>query len=271
MLNNVNFRDLFFICGPCAMQSRAFALESAQELKELFEKAGLFFIYKSSFDKANRSSASGYRGIGMDEGLSVLDEIRKKLDVPVITDIHEPWQAEHVSQVVDVLQTPAFLCRQTDLITAAAATGKLVNIKKGQFLAPWDIRNILEKARSASNNPDQFMICERGVSFGYGNLVVDMRGLQIMSEICPAPLVFDATHSVQLPGAMGNSSGGERRYVPCLARAAIATKAVSGLFLEAHPEPDKAPCDGPNMLPTKELPVLLNDLKALFNMVHQNL
>lgn len=265
--------SLFFICGPCAIESRSFALETAEELKMIFKKAGLPFIYKSSFDKANRSSSSSFRGVGMEEGLSILAEIKEKLGIPVLTDVHEAWQAKTVAEVVDVLQTPAFLCRQTDFIAAVAAAGKPVNFKKGQFLAPMDMKNVMDKARSAARDagvPDtHFMVCERGTSFGYGNLVVDMRGLQIMAETANAPVIFDATHSVQLPGAQGNSSGGERKYVPHLARAAVATGAVSGVFMESHPHPDSAPCDGPNMLPFTALPKLLAELKSLYSITHE--
>ncbi len=259
-------QTLFFICGPCAIESRSFALETAEALKQIFAKAKLPFIYKSSFDKANRSSSSSFRGVGMDEGLSILAEVKSKLNIPVLTDIHEGWQAKPVAEVVDVLQTPAFLCRQTDFIEAVAVTGKPVNIKKGQFLAPGDMKNVIAKARAAAERAGvkgDFWACERGTSFGYGNLVVDMRGLQIMAETTKAPVVFDATHSVQLPGAQGTSSGGERRFVPHLARAAVATGAVSGVFMEAHPDPDNAPCDGPNMLPFTRLPRLLAELAAI--------
>jgi 2-dehydro-3-deoxyphosphooctonate aldolase (KDO 8-P synthase) len=258
---------LIFIIGPCAIESRSFALETAEELKGIFESAGLPFIYKSSFDKANRSSAKSFRGVGIDEGLSILAEVREKLAIPVLTDVHESWQAKPVAEVVDVLQTPAFLCRQTDFIAAVAAAGKPVNIKKGQFMAPWDMKNVIEKARAAAREAgmpdDHFTVCERGTSFGYGNLVVDMRGLPVMAETTGCPVIFDATHSVQLPGAQGTSSGGQREYVPHLARAAVATGAVSGVFLETHPEPERAPCDGPNMLPFSDLPKLLEQLKII--------
>lgn len=258
---------LLFIVGPCAIESRSFALETAEELKGIFDKVSVPFVYKSSFDKANRSSASSFRGVGMDQGLSILAEVREKFGIPVLTDVHEPEQAKPVAEVVDVLQTPAFLCRQTDFIAAVARAGKPVNFKKGQFLAPWDMKNVVAKARAAAREAgvrdDHFMVCERGTSFGYGNLVVDMRGLQVMAETAGAPVIFDATHSVQLPGAQGTSSGGERKYVPHLARAAVATGAVSGLFMEAHPEPEKAPCDGPNMLPFSDLPKLLEQLATI--------
>lgn len=259
--------QLFFFSGPCAIESRAFALETAEELKQIFGELGLRFAYKSSFDKANRSSGGSFRGVGLDEGLSILQEVKDKLGIPVLTDVHESWQVEPVVKVVDILQTPAFLCRQTDFIASVAAGGKPVNIKKGQFLSPWDMKNVIEKARQAAKAAgqpdDHFMACERGTSFGYGNLVVDMRGLQIMAETTGAPVVFDATHSVQLPGANGSSSGGQREYVPALARAAVATGAVAGLFMETHPTPNTAPCDGPNMVPFKELKALLKQLKAV--------
>lgn len=262
-----NPEQLFFFCGPCAIESRAFALETAEELKQIFTAAGLPFAYKSSFDKANRSSGGSFRGVGLDEGLSILQEVKEKLGIPVLTDVHEGWQAKPVAAVVDVLQTPAFLCRQTDFIAAVAQAGKPVNIKKGQFLAPWEMANVIAKAKAAAKEAgvadDHFMACERGTSFGYGNLVVDMRGLQIMAETSGARVVFDATHSVQLPGANGNSSGGQRQFVPALARAAVGTGAVSGLFMESHPNPDKAPCDGPNMVQFKELPALLDQLKRI--------
>lgn len=262
---------LGFITGPCAIESRSFALETAEELKGIFGKAGLPFIYKSSFDKANRSSGSSFRGVGMAQGLDILAEVRQKFGIPVLTDVHETEQVKPVAEVVDVLQTPAFLCRQTDFIAAVASAGKPVNIKKGQFLAPWDMKNVVAKARAAASAAgvpdDHFTVCERGTSFGYGNLVVDMRGLQVMAETSGAPVIFDATHSVQLPGAQGGSSGGERKYVPHLARAAVATGAVSGVFMEAHPRPDEAPCDGPNMLPFSALPKLLSELAAIHALV----
>ena len=266
--------DLFFISGPCAIESRAFALETAEELKGIFAKAGLPFIYKSSFDKANRSSAGSFRGVGIKEGLSILAEVREKLSIPVLTDVHEVEQVKPVAEVVDVLQTPAFLCRQSDFIAAVAAGGKPVNIKKGQFLAPWDMKNVIAKARAAAKAAgvpdDHFLVCERGTSFGYGNLVVDMRGLPIMAETTGCPVVFDATHSVQLPGAQGTSSGGHREYVPHLSRAAVATGAVSGVFMEAHPTPDSAPCDGPNTMAFKDLPELLAELKGIYELVRKN-
>lgn len=260
---------LHFITGPCAIESRAAALETAEELKAIFDAADLPFIYKSSFDKANRSSSSSFRGVGMDEGLSILAEIKSKFGIPVLTDVHESAQAKPVAEVVDMLQTPAFLCRQTDFVEAVAAAGKPVNFKKGQFLAPWEMKNVMDKARRAAQEAgmpsNHFTVCERGTSFGYGNLVVDMRGLPIMAQTTGCPVVFDATHSVQLPGAQGTSSGGQREFVPHLARAAVATGSVSGIFMESHPNPDEAPCDGPNMLPFSDLPKLLEQLKAIYN------
>lgn len=253
-----NQAPLFCIAGPCAIEGRAQAQEVASALKEIFATVGMPFVYKSSFDKANRSSSSSFRGVGMSEGLSILAEVREKVDVPVLTDVHLPEQAQPVAEVVDMLQTPAFLCRQTDLIEAVAATGKPANIKKGQFLAPWEMKNVLQKARATGN--ERICLCERGTSFGYGNLVVDMRGLEIMKRT-EAPVIFDATHSVQLPGSLGSCSGGQREFVPLLARAAVSV-GVAGIFMEVHPDPDKAPCDGPNMLALKDLPKLLTDLKA---------
>ncbi len=257
---------LFVIAGPCAIESREFALETAEELRNIFAAAEVGLIYKSSFDKANRTSVSSFRGVGMDKGLEILAEVRETLGVPVITDVHTADQAAPAAQAVDMLQTPAFLCRQSDFIAAVARAGKPVNIKKGQFLAPWDMAKVTEKAKAAADEAGagaEFFVCERGTSFGYGNLVVDMRGLAIMKEATGCPVVFDATHSVQLPGAKGESSGGERQYAPALARAAVATGAVSGVFMESHPDPDNAPCDGPNMLPFEWLPDLLGELKAI--------
>lgn len=253
-----NKTPLFCIAGPCAIEGRGQALEVAFALKEIFSAVGMPFVYKSSFDKANRSSGVSFRGVGMSEGLSILAEVREKVDVPVLTDVHLPEQVKPVAEVVDMLQTPAFLCRQTDLIEAVAATGKPVNIKKGQFLAPWEMENVLAKARATGN--ERICLCERGTSFGYGNLVVDMRGIEIMKRT-GAPVIFDATHSVQLPGSLGSCSGGQREFVPVLARAAVAV-GVAGIFMEVHPDPDKAPCDGPNMLALKDLPRLLAELKA---------
>ena len=253
-----NTGPLSVIAGPCAIEGRQQTLEAAAALKEIFLQAGVPLIFKSSFDKANRSSGASYRGVGMTEGLSILAEVRERYDVPVITDIHLPEQAIPVAEAVDMLQIPAFLCRQTDLLLAAAATGKPVNIKKGQFLSPWEMRHVLAKARSTGN--ERICLCERGSSFGYNNLVVDMRGLEIM-KTTGHPVIFDATHSVQLPGAGDGKSGGQREFVAPLARAAVAV-GVAGLFLETHPDPDAAPCDGP-MLPFTALPSLLATLKEL--------
>lgn len=258
---------LFFFCGPCVIESRSFALETAHALRELFQAAEVPFVYKSSFDKANRTSVRGFRGVGLQEGLEILAEVRETLDIPVVTDVHETAQCAPVAEVVDILQTPAFLCRQTDFIAAAARTGKPVNLKKGQFLSPWEMQKVVEKARQAAEEQggesNRFFVCERGTTFGYGNLVVDMRSLPIMAETTRCPVVYDATHSLQLPGALGESTGGQRAYVPHLARAAVATGAVSGIFCEAHPDPDHAPCDGPNMLSFTMLPKLVAELKAI--------
>jgi len=249
-------RPLFLIAGPCVVESRQLTLDIAGVLRELTEVLGIPFIFKASFDKANRSSADSFRGPGMDEGLAVLEEVRRELAVPVLTDVHEYTPLDEVAAVVDVLQTPAFLCRQTDFIQSVARQGRPVNIKKGQFLAPWDMRNVVAKARAVGN--DQIMVCERGVSFGYNNLVSDMRSLAVMRDT-GCPVVFDATHSVQLPGGEGNRSGGQREFVPVLARAAVAA-GVSGLFMETHPDPDKALSDGPNSWPLARLRELLETL-----------
>ena len=259
MIKISNTQPLTVIAGPCAMESRAQTLEAAAALKEIFTAARIPLLFKSSFDKANRSSGASFRGVGMAEGLAILADVREKYDLPVITDIHLPEQAQPVAEAADMLQIPAFLCRQTDLLLAAAATGKPVNIKKGQFLSPWEMRHVLDKARSTGN--DRICLCERGTSFGYNNLVVDMRGLEIM-KTTGYPVIFDATHSVQLPGAGDGKSGGQREFVATLARAAVAV-GVAGLFLETHPDPDKAPCDGPNMLPFSALPSLLTLLGEL--------
>jgi 2-dehydro-3-deoxyphosphooctonate aldolase (KDO 8-P synthase) len=249
----------FLIAGPCVIESEALALSTASDLKQLTAELGIPFIYKSSFDKANRSSAGSYRGPGMEEGLRILQKVRDEVQVPVITDVHEDTPLDEVADAVDVLQTPAFLCRQTNFIQNVARTGKPVNIKKGQFLAPWDMKNVVDKARAVGN--DQIMVCERGVSFGYNNLVSDMRSLAAMRET-GAPVVFDATHSVQLPGGQGSASGGQREYVPVLARAAIAA-GVSGLFMETHPDPERALSDGPNAWPLGQMKALLETLKML--------
>jgi 2-dehydro-3-deoxyphosphooctonate aldolase (KDO 8-P synthase) len=259
----------FLIAGPCVIESRELAFETAGKLKEVTAKLGIPFIYKSSFDKANRSSGKSYRGPGMDEGLKILDDVRAQLGVPVLTDVHDTPQVADVAAVVDVLQTPAFLCRQTDFIRACAATLKPVNIKKGQFLAPHDMKQVALKARDAAieagGDGSTIMVCERGVSFGYNNLVSDMRSLAIMRET-DCPVVFDATHSVQLPGGQGTSSGGQREFVPVLARAAVAV-GVAGLFMETHPDPACALSDGPNAVPLHRMAELLESLVALDRIV----
>jgi 2-dehydro-3-deoxyphosphooctonate aldolase (KDO 8-P synthase) len=249
----------FLIAGPCVIESEALAMTTAADLKQMSAELGIPFIYKSSFDKANRSSGSSYRGPGIEEGLRILQRVREEVQVPVLTDVHEDTPLDAVSAVVDVLQTPAFLCRQTNFIQNVARTGKPVNIKKGQFLAPWDMKNVVDKARAVGN--DQIMVCERGVSFGYNNLVSDMRSLAAMRDT-GAPVVFDATHSVQLPGGQGSASGGQREYVPVLARAAIAA-GVSGVFMETHPDPATALSDGPNAWPLGQMKALLETLKML--------
>ena len=251
-------RPLFLIAGPCAVESRELALDTAGELKEICRNLEIPFVYKSSYDKANRSSIKSFRGLGMERGLEILGEVRKTIGVPVLTDVHETEDITAVAAVVDVLQTPAFLCRQTDFICAVARAGKPVNIKKGQFLAPGDMKNVAEKARAASGE-NNVMVCERGASFGYHNLVSDMRALAIMRET-GCPVVFDATHSVQLPGGRGDASGGQREFVPVLARAATAS-GIAGLFMETHP--DKALSDGPNAWPLKHMKALLETVKAL--------
>ncbi len=249
----------FLIAGPCVIESEELALSTANDLKQITTELGIPFIYKSSFDKANRSSGDSYRGPGMEAGLRILQKVREEVKVPVLTDVHEDTPLNEVSDVVDVLQTPAFLCRQTNFIQNVARTGKPVNIKKGQFLAPWDMKNVVDKARAVGN--DQIMVCERGVSFGYNNLVSDMRSLAAMRDT-GAPVVFDATHSVQLPGGQGSASGGQREYVPVLARAAIAA-GVAGLFMETHPDPSRALSDGPNAWPLGQMKELLDTLKML--------
>ncbi|MBK9130667.1 MAG: 3-deoxy-8-phosphooctulonate synthase [Gammaproteobacteria bacterium] len=252
-------RPIFLIAGPCVIESRALALETAQALKELTQRVGIPFIYKSSFDKANRTSSKSYRGPGLEEGLRILEEVKSRIGVPVLTDVHEDTPLDEVAAVVDVLQTPAFLCRQTTFIRNVARQGKPVNIKKGQFLAPWDMKNVVEKARETGN--EQILVCERGVSFGYNTLISDMRGLAVMRET-GCPVVFDATHSVQQPGGRGASSGGQREFVPVLARAAVAA-GVSGLFMETHPDPDRALSDGPNAWPLGRMEELLRTLRDL--------
>ena len=259
---------LFLIAGPCVVESRQMAMDTAGELKEICRELGVPFIYKSSYDKANRSSGKSFRGPGMDSGLAILAEVRSQIGVPVLTDVHDAGDVTAVAAAVDVLQTPAFLCRQTDFIHAVAASGKPVNIKKGQFLAPGDMKHVVDKAREAAGGADSIMVCERGVSFGYNNLVSDMRSLAIMRE-SGCPVVFDATHSVQLPGGQGSSSGGQREFVPVLARAAVAT-GVAGLFMETHPDPAKALSDGPNAWPLPKMKQLLRTLKALDQLVKQH-
>ncbi len=252
-------QPLFLIAGPCVIESEQMAMETSTALKEITERLGINFIYKSSFDKANRSSSASYRGPGMVEGLRILAKVKEEVGVPVLTDIHEDTPLDEVADVVDVLQTPAFLCRQTNFIQNVARQNKPVNIKKGQFLAPWDMKNVVDKAREVGN--EQIMVCERGVSFGYNNLVSDMRSLAVMRET-GCPVVFDGTHSVQLPGGQGSCSGGQREHVPVLARAAVAA-GVSGLFMETHPEPEKALSDGPNAWPLPKMEALLKTLQAL--------
>lgn len=253
----------FLIAGPCVIESEQLAMDTAAQLKEITKNLNINFIYKSSFDKANRSSGTSFRGLGIDAGLRILAEVKHQIGVPVLTDVHEYTPMEEVAAVVDVLQTPAFLCRQTDFIQKVASTGKPVNIKKGQFLAPWDMKNVVEKARMTGNQ--HIMVCERGVSFGYNNLVSDMRSLAIMRNT-GCPVVFDATHSVQLPGGQGTHSGGQREFVPPLARAAVAV-GISGLFMETHPNPDKALSDGPNAWPLGKMQALLETLVDLDNSV----
>lgn len=254
---------LFLIAGPCVIESEGLALETAGQLKEITQRLGIHFIYKSSFDKANRTSHQSFRGLGVDKGLSILAKVKEQVGVPVLTDVHEDTPIEEVASVVDVLQTPAFLCRQTNYITRVAATGLPINIKKGQFLAPWDMQNVVSKAKASGN--ERIMVCERGVSFGYNNLVSDMRSLAIMRQT-GCPVVFDATHSVQLPGGQGAASGGQREFIPVLARAAVAV-GIAGLFMETHPDPDKALSDGPNSWPLSEIESLITSLQAIDRVV----
>jgi len=260
-------RPFFLIAGPCVIESRQMALDTAGQLKEICAELSIPFIYKSSYDKANRSSGTSPRGPGMDAGLDILAEVKKQIGVPVLTDVHTEQEVPAVASVVDVLQTPAFLCRQTDFIHACAASGKPVNIKKGQFLAPGDMKHVVAKAKEANGGADSIMVCERGASFGYNNLVSDMRSLAIMRET-NCPVVFDATHSVQLPGGQGSSSGGQREFVPVLSRAAVAV-GVAGLFMETHPDPAKAWSDGPNAWPLGQLKALLATLKSIDDLVKQ--
>ncbi len=251
-----NTLPLALIAGPCALESAAHAFDIAAALKEIATRLGIGFVYKTSFDKANRTSATSARGIGFDNALSIFSELREKLNVPVLTDVHQPDQCAPIGAVVDILQIPAFLCRQTDLLVAAAQTGRTINIKKGQFLAPWDMTNVVQKITGAGNR--NVLVTERGVSFGYNTLVSDMRALPQLAAI-GAPVIFDATHSVQQPGGQGTSSGGERQFVPVLARAAVAV-GVAGVFIETHQDPDRAPSDGPNMIPLREMEPLLKRL-----------
>ena len=253
-------RPMFLIAGPCVIESSQFAVDTAGAISEVAARLGIFFVYKSSYDKANRTSGLSYRGPGLDEGLAVLAEVRKQVGCPVLTDVHLPTEVEAASEVVDVLQTPAFLCRQTDLIEAVAASGKPVNIKKGQFLSPLEMNNVVFKAIDAGGEGN-IMVCERGSTFGYNNLVVDMRALAVLGQT-RCPVIFDATHSVQLPGGEGDRSGGQREFIPVLARAAVAV-GVSGLFLETHPDPDSSPSDGPNAWPLKNLEALIAPLMEL--------
>ena len=255
-----NDRPLVLIAGPCALESRAHALEMSQALAEMAAKLGVGLIYKTSFDKANRTSLASDRGLGLEEGLPILAEVRAVSGLPVLTDVHAPEQCAPVAEVVDVLQIPAFLCRQTDLLVAAAETGKAVNVKKGQFLAPWDMKNVVAKIEGAGN--PNVLVTERGASFGYNTLVSDMRSLPIMAAETGCPVVFDATHSVQQPGGRGTTSGGQREFVPVLARAAVAV-GVAAVFMETHQDPDNAPSDGPNMVPLKEMPALIETLLEL--------
>jgi len=254
-----NRLPISIIAGPCQLESRAHALEMASALKEITQRLGIGLVFKTSFDKANRTSVNAERGLGLAQSLPIFAEIRESLGLPVLTDVHDAHQCADVAQAVDVLQIPAFLCRQTDLLLAAAATGRAMNIKKGQFLAPWDMANVLAKPVQAGN--PNVMLCDRGTSFGYNTLVSDFRGLPIMART-GAPVIFDATHSVQQPGGMGGSSGGQREFVPVLARAAVAV-GVAGLFIETHEDPDKAPSDGPNMVPLRQFEGLLRDLMAM--------
>jgi 2-dehydro-3-deoxyphosphooctonate aldolase (KDO 8-P synthase) len=261
-------QPLFLIAGPCVIESEQMALDTAGQLKEMCAELGVNFIYKSSYDKANRSSTKTFRGLGMQEGLRILSEVKKQIGVPVLTDVHNEAEVPDVSAVVDVLQTPAFLCRQTDFIQACAATGKPVNIKKGQFMAPWDMKNVVDKAKAANGGLDNIMVCERGVSFGYNTLVSDMRSLAVMRDT-DCPVVFDATHSVQQPGGQGDKSGGQREHVPVLARAAVAS-GVAGVFMETHPNPAAALSDGPNAWPLGKMQALLETLLEIDQIVKKH-
>jgi 2-dehydro-3-deoxyphosphooctonate aldolase (KDO 8-P synthase) len=258
-------KPLFLIAGTCVVESRQMTLDTAGQLKEICADLGISFIYKSSYDKANRSSGKTFRGLGMAQGLNILAEVKRQIGVPVLTDVHTGEEIAEVAAVVDVLQTPAFLCRQTDFIEACAATGKPVNIKKGQFMAPWDMKNVVDKAKAANGGADTIMVCERGASFGYNTLVSDMRGLMVMRDT-GCPVVFDATHSVQQPGGQGDRSGGQREFVPVLARAAVAS-GVAGVFMETHPDPAKALSDGPNAWPLQKMRALLETLLEIDRLV----
>ena len=263
----VGLRQPFFlISGPCVVESRELAMESAGQLKEITDRLGIPFIYKSSYDKANRSSIGSFRGLGIEAGLAILADVKREIGVPVLTDVHEDSPMDEVASVVDVLQTPAFLCRQTNFIVRVCEAGLPVNIKKGQFLAPWDMGNVVDKAKSTGN--EQIMVCERGASFGYNNLISDMRSLSVMRET-GCPVVFDATHSVQLPGGQGTSSGGQREFVPVLSRAAVAV-GVAGLFMESHPRPEEALSDGPNAWPLPKMEALLETLVELDRATKRN-
>ncbi len=261
-------QPLFLIAGPCVIESEQMALDTAGQLKEICAELGVNFIYKSSYDKANRSSNKTFRGLGMQEGLRILSEVRRQIGVPILTDVHNEMEVPEVAAVVDVLQTPAFLCRQTDFIQACAATGKPVNIKKGQFMAPWDMKNVVDKAKAVNGGADNIMVCERGASFGYNTLVSDMRGLAVMRNT-DCPVVFDATHSVQQPGGQGDKSGGQREHVPVLARAAVAS-GIAGLFMETHPNPEVALSDGPNAWPLPKMKALLSTLVEIDRLVKQH-
>ncbi len=265
-LEMANDLPLTIIAGPCQMESRDHAFDMAGALKEICAKLGIGLIYKSSFDKANRTSLGGKRGLGLDKSLAVFADLKKDLGLPTLTDIHEKDQCAEVAQIVDVMQIPAFLCRQTDLLVAAAQTGAVINVKKGQFLAPWDMKNVVAKLTESGN--DRVLVTERGASFGYNTLVTDLRGLPIMRKDTGMPIVFDATHSVQQPGGQGGSSGGQREFVPVLARAAVSV-GLAGVFMETHQDPDNAPSDGPNMVPLHEMEGLLSDLMAFDNLAKE--
>ena len=253
------------IAGPCVIESEEMVLSIARQMKDITDRLGIPYTFKASFDKANRTSISGFRGPGIEEGLRILQKVKNTYNLPICTDIHEPWQAEKAAEVCDILQIPAFLCRQTDLLVAAAKTGKCINIKKAQFLAPWDMKNCVEKVRQSGN--DNVMLCERGTTFGYNTLVVDMTGLRVMKDM-GVPVIFDATHSVQKPGGNGTSTGGNRQYVEYLAKAAVSV-GVDGLFMETHPDPDNAKSDGPNMVPLGEMEELLKKLQRVYEAVNE--